>query len=217
MVIRLILAWQVMTVGNIESESFFDVESPHAIACPFPHAFLRYGQQLDEAHVGLMRETPATVAPESLRSEVTEQGYVLLRGLLDPAKVLAARRRVLEQLAEAGQLDPQAPLMEGKFKPGADIYYFRPELAQRNNAELQDLLYAPDGEMMQFFTRLLGGQVLHYDFTWLRCITNGPATPSHCDIVYMGRGTQNLFTAWVPLGRADFETGGLCLLEGSHK
>ena len=32
----------------------------------------------------------------------------------------------------------------------------------------------------------------------------------------MGRGTRRLFTAWVPLGNADFETGGLCVLEGSH-
>lgn len=183
---------------------------------PVPTLF-SCGHQLDEAHAGLMRETAATLEPEALRNRVEEDGYVLLRGLLDPVKVLAARRRVLEQLDEAGQLDPGAPLMEGKFRPGADIYYFRPELAQKNNAELQELLYAPGGELMQFFARFLGGPVLHYDFTWLRCITKGPGTQSHCDIVYMGRGTQRLYTAWVPLGRADFETGGLCVLEGSHK
>lgn len=183
---------------------------------PFPTLF-SCGHRLDEAHLGLMSETSAALSPESLRGQIEEHGYLLLRGLLDPVKVLAARSRVLEQLDAAGQLDPGAPLMEGKFRPGADIYYFRPELAQKNNAELQELLYAPDGELMQFFARFLGGEVLHYDFTWLRCITKGPGTQSHCDIVYMGRGTRRLYTAWVPLGRADFETGGLYVLEGSHK
>jgi hypothetical protein len=173
--------------------------------------------QLDEAHVGRMRETPATLAPEAMRKQIEDDGYLLLRGLLDPLKVLASRRKVLEQLDAAGHLDLSAPLMEGKFRPGADINCFRPELAQNDNTELQELLYAPDGELMQFFHRFLGGQVLHYDFTWLRCLANGPGTASHCDIVYMGRGTPRLFTAWVPLGTADFQTGGLCVLEGSHR
>jgi ectoine hydroxylase-related dioxygenase (phytanoyl-CoA dioxygenase family) len=70
---------------------------------------------------------------------------------------------------------------------------------------------------MRFFSSFLGGEVRHFDFTWLRCISPGPATPSHCDIVYMGRGTRTLYTAWVPLGDLDFEMGGLMVLEGSHK
>lgn len=182
---------------------------------PFPTLF-SCGHPLDDAHVGLMRETVATLGPASLHQRMEEDGYLLLRGLLDPHKVLAARRRILEQLNAAGQLDPAAPLMEGKFKPGTKLY-FQPELAQKNNPELQELLYAPDGELMQFFARFLGGQVRHFDFTWLRCITKGPGTPSHCDIVYMGRGTHRLYTAWAPLGKADFETGGLCVLENSHR
>jgi len=35
--------------------------------------------------------------------------------------------------------------------------------------------------------------------------------------VYMGRGTHNLYTAWVPLGETDFNLGGLMILEGSHR
>lgn len=182
---------------------------------PLPTLF-SCGHQLEDAHVGFMRETDARLAPEALREEMEESGYLLLRGILNPGKVLAARRRVLEQLHAAGQLYPGAPLMEGKFKPGTKLY-FQPELAQKNNPELQELLYAPEGELMRFFTRFLGGEVRHFDFTWLRCITKGPGTKSHCDIVYMGRGTHRLYTAWVPLGRADFETGGLCVLENSHK
>jgi ectoine hydroxylase-related dioxygenase (phytanoyl-CoA dioxygenase family) len=69
---------------------------------------------------------------------------------------------------------------------------------------------------MRWFLKFLGGEVRHYDFTWLRAITPGPGTPSHCDIVYMGRGTRRVYTAWVPLGRATLTTGGLTVLENSH-
>jgi ectoine hydroxylase-related dioxygenase (phytanoyl-CoA dioxygenase family) len=175
------------------------------------------GHPLDESHVALMRETSHTLAADALHERMDEDGHLLLRGLLDVEKVMAARRRVLEQLDAAGQLDADAPLMDGKFRAGAEMYFFRPELAQKNNVELQELLYSPAGQLMQFFKRFLGGEVRHYDFTWLRCIPKGPGTASHCDIVYMGRGTRKLYTAWVPLGKANFETGGLCVLEGSHK
>ena len=79
------------------------------------------------------------------------------------------------------------------------------------------MLYDEDRDLMQFFRHFLGGAVRHFDFTWLRCIAPGLGTPTHCDIVFMGRGTSRLYTAWVPLGRVDFEAGGLMVLEGSHK
>lgn len=173
------------------------------------------GIHLDDNYVGLMQEADPTAPVAALQPQMEADGYLLLRGLLSPDKVLAARRRVMQQLSDAGQLDPNKPMMDGVPRPGTKLY-FQPELAQKNNPELQELLYAEDGELMSFFHRFLAGPVRHFDFTWLRCITPGPGTPSHCDIVYMGRGTRRLYTAWVPLGTADLETGGLMVLEGSH-
>jgi hypothetical protein len=107
--------------------------------------------------------------------------------------------------------------MQGVPRPGAQMT-FRPELAQKNNPPLQHLLYNPEGSLMRFFATFLKGAILHFDFTWLRCISPGNnGTPSHCDIVYMGRGTHSLYTAWVPLGETDFNLGGLMILEGSHR
>ncbi|MEJ7654541.1 MAG: hypothetical protein WKH64_15040 [Chloroflexia bacterium] len=70
--------------------------------------------------------------------------------------------------------------------------------------------------MMSFFERFLGGPVRHYDFTWMRAVAPGFGTPPHGDVVFMGRGTHDLYTAWTPLGDVDFETGGLMVLEGSN-
>ncbi|HEX5284158.1 MAG TPA: phytanoyl-CoA dioxygenase family protein [Bryocella sp.] len=173
------------------------------------------GILLDDERLGLMRESQGTASIATLQQQMQNDGYLLLRGLLDPGKVLAARRRVMQQLSDARQLDPEKPMMDGIPRPGTKLY-FQPELAQKNNPELQELLYADDGELMSFFREFLGGPIRHFDFTWLRCISPGPGTPSHCDIVYMGRGTRRLYTTWVPLGKADFETGGLMVLEGSH-
>lgn len=178
------------------------------------------GHTLDEGEdkLGLLTSTHDALANMNLARERMEQdNYLLLRGLLDKDEVLAARRHILEQLAAEEQLDPSAPLMQGVPRPGAQMT-FRPELAQKNNPPLQHLLYNPEGSLMRFFAAFLQGEILHFDFTWLRCISPGNnGTPSHCDIVYMGRGTQNLFTAWVPLGETDFNLGGLMILEGSHR
>jgi len=37
------------------------------------------------------------------------------------------------------------------------------------------------------------------------------------DIVFMGRGTTNLYTTWTPLGDIPLEMGGLMILERSHQ
>jgi hypothetical protein len=172
----------------------------------------------EDDKLGLMTSTHDAFASMKLvRERMKQDGYLVLRSHLDKEEVLAARRHVLEQLAAEGQLDPHASLMDGVPKPGTQLW-FRPELAQKDNAPLQHLLYNPQGSLMRFFSAFLGGDILHFDFTWLRCISPGmTATPSHCDIVYMGRGTRNLYTAWIPLGETDFNMGGLMVLEGSHK
>jgi ectoine hydroxylase-related dioxygenase (phytanoyl-CoA dioxygenase family) len=59
--------------------------------------------------------------------------------------------------------------------------------------------------------------VRHFDFTWLRAVAPGSGTTPHCDIVYMGRGTKQLFTAWVPFGDITLDIGGLMVLESSHR
>ena len=91
---------------------------------------------------------------------------------------------------------------------------FKPDLAD-DNEPLHRLLYG--GRMMEFYERFLGGPVRHYDFTWMRAVAPGYGTQPHGDIVYMGRGTHDLYTAWTPLGDIDYQLGGLMILEGSHR
>ena len=145
-----------------------------------------------------------------------EDGYLFLPGQLDREEVLVARREVMERLAASGVLDERHPPMDGVFKAGGELTGFLPRLAQDNPA-LDRVLYA--GPMMAFYEFFLGAPVRHFDYTWFRAKTPGPASPTfpHYDIVYMGRGTPRLYTSWTPLGDVPCEMGGLMLLENSHR
>lgn len=149
----------------------------------------------------------------ALRQRMSDDGYLYLPGALNRDEVLAARLDLCQQLEAGGNLEPGQPIMELVAKQGLQLH-FRPDLAA-GCKPLKKVVY--DGLMMEFFTRFLGGPVRHYDFTWLRAIAPGLGTPPHYDVVYMGRGTKNLYTAWTPLGDVDFELGGLMVLENSHR
>jgi len=160
----------------------------------------------------LQRCDPAITTTESLRQRMSEEGYLYLPGLLDREEVLNARRYITEKLQAAGQLDPNYPVFDAAAIPGSTLK-FKPEFTVGNQA-LAKVLYS--GSMIEFFTRFLGGPILHFNYTWLRTISPGVGTAPHCDIVYMGRGTKALYTTWVPLGDISYDIGGLMILEKSH-
>ncbi|MEZ4658834.1 MAG: phytanoyl-CoA dioxygenase family protein [Caldilineaceae bacterium] len=157
--------------------------------------------------------TPLLNDSTALRRHMTEEGYLYLRGVLNRDDLLAARRSMLEKLAAEGHVDLSHPLMEGKAAPETRIA-FKPELAVKNPL-IHKVVY--DGPLMAIFAQLLGGAVRHFDFTWIRAVAPGIATPPHMDIVYMGRGTKQLYTAWTPYGDVPRTMGGLMVLEQSHQ
>jgi hypothetical protein len=173
------------------------------------------GVGLDTApdKLGFMRDSSDIRGDrEALKARMGTDGYVFLPGLLDRGEVLEARREMTGRLAGQGILDPEADPMDGIMARDRRVT-FMPELA-KGNAPLAKVVY--DGAMMEFFNLFLGGAVRHYDFTWIRAVSPGHATPPHCDIVYMGRGTPDLYTAWTPFGDNDLTLGGLMVLEGSN-
>ncbi|MGH3146893.1 MAG: phytanoyl-CoA dioxygenase family protein, partial [Rubrobacter sp.] len=149
----------------------------------------------------------------ALKRRMSENGYLYLPDYLDRELVLAARESVTDRLAAEGLTDPDYPPDEAVAPRGSRLK-FQPDLAHDNEA-LHGLLYG--GRMMEFYERFLGGPVRHYDFTWMRVVAPGYGTHPHGDVVFMGRGTHDLYTAWTPLGDVDYELGGLMVLEGSNR
>jgi ectoine hydroxylase-related dioxygenase (phytanoyl-CoA dioxygenase family) len=175
------------------------------------------GRQLEtsEDTFGELRESSYLLGDgEALRGRMEEDGYLFLRGFLHRPDVMAARRSIVDRMAEKkGFLKPGSGPMDAL--PGDSFSCFIPEMARKNPA-LDHLLYS--GPIMEFYREFFGEAVRHFDFTWLRAMPKGNGTSPHCDMVYMGRGTrQKLLTAWVPLGDAPLHVGGLMILEGSHQ
>ena len=168
----------------------------------------------------LRRSDDALEDRDELWRRMEADGYLYLPGLLNRDEALAARQEVMDRLWKAGVLDKRYPAIEGVAASEADYDSratgsFMPLLG-RNNPPLHKVIY--DGPMMAFYDFFLGGLARHFDYTWFRVKRPGKTqvTTPHCDIVYMGRGTHQLFTSWVPYGDVPFEMGGLMLLEDSH-
>jgi hypothetical protein len=168
----------------------------------------QYLGTLNEAN-SLMGNLPA------LHQQMADDGYLLIRKLHDPAKVKATRRVVLENLAANGQLDPSAALDRGVIGAQARGSFLGGSKAITHTPEFLSLVESP--ELMQFFSDFLGAPSLTFNYKWLRAVGHGDFTGAHYDIVYMGRGTHNLYTLWTPLGDVPFEKGPLAVLQGSHR
>jgi hypothetical protein len=175
--------------------------------------------------------------PSALQERLEEDGYLYLREFFDPELILAGRRSIFQRLDREGQLHPDHDLMEGFVHPdmldsfkldtaptfkGTDgkkqnpdkAAAFRPELAA-SSPEIQRVVFGP--EICGFYADLFGEPVRHFDYIWCRLMGPGHGTPVHCDKVYMGRGSQQLLTCWIPYVDIPLEVGGLIVLEKSHK
>ena len=175
---------------------------------------------------GELRRSDSVLSDEDeLRQRMADDGYLYLPGLLDLKLVKAVRKDVFDRLARLGALHADYPAYEGISNPKPDrsvsvaLDYRTDGSAEslRDCLPLNELLYK--GRMISFFERFLGGDVLCFKHIWFRAkdSVTCKATPPHSDILYMGRATHNLFTAWVPYTDVSYDMGGLMILEKSHQ
>jgi hypothetical protein len=155
----------------------------------------------------------------ALRKRMTDDGYLLFRGLLDRDLVLAARRELVGKLDAVGLIDRSHPLMDAIYSgtnarlAEIDRKAFAKDL--RTGPALREVVQR--GRIIDYCRDFLGGQVRSLDYVWVRNVRVGSATGCHIDWVYMGRGTRNLYTAWTPMGDVPLSDGPLAILEGSHR
>lgn len=179
-----------------------------------------HGIELDTSpgKFGELRDSSGLVDDlAALRERIAEDGYLFLRGYLDREVVLAARQEILEKLAAIGAIDLSYPLLDAVAAPRSqrrevDQAAFAKDL--RTGAALRELCHR--GRIRAFFEQFLGGPVRPFDYIWVRTVRVGGATGCHYDQVYMGRGTPNLYTAWIPIGDVPLCDGALLVLEGSN-
>ncbi|MFX3635669.1 MAG: phytanoyl-CoA dioxygenase family protein [Candidatus Pristimantibacillus sp.] len=170
--------------------------------------------EMDGPHLTQLKDSNDILHDVSaLRERMEEDGYLLIRGFHDRDKVMDARKSILEKMDRMGKLDRDTQLEEGIMSDGSRSIFMG-----GTNEDLPYLLNVLNGDhVMQFFDNLLGEQSLTYHYKWLRAVGKGDFTGAHYDIVYMGRGTQNVYTVWSTLGDVGYEMGGLAICLGSHR
>ncbi|SDW46819.1 phytanoyl-CoA dioxygenase family protein [Paenibacillus sp. CF384] len=153
---------------------------------------------------------------DALRQRLEEDGYLLIRGFHDRADVMSARSGILQKLHDMNKLDAGFPIEEGVIAQGAKGAMFGGAVNEEDENMMPFYHLVNSEKVMSFFDRLLGGEAMTYDYKWPRAVGNGDFTGAHYDIVYMGRGTKQVYTMWTPLGDVPYEQGPLSICLGSQ-
>ena len=179
--------------------------------------FTADGRPVPAALIGELIDSSDLLSnPSALRASLQENGYLLLRGAIEPAVALAARREVLTQLAAVGEIDLPAETFSGSSRrpvgdPDAGKFLRAvcdgPELrAATGNSRLQNIISSVFGEPAR-----------SHDYIFLRVAIAGRGTATHCDSPFFTRTTERVLTCWLGLSELSFEHGGLYVVEGSHR
>ncbi|MCO5183629.1 MAG: phytanoyl-CoA dioxygenase family protein [Anaerolineae bacterium] len=154
----------------------------------------------------------------ALRERMTQDGYLFFRELVDPNVVLTARREILLKYATVGEIDAinhdvmEAIQSEHTFVDKVNLRAFTESV--RTGLAYENVVLSE--AVIGYLERLLGSEVRPYDFRWPRFVRPGEGCGFHADGPYMNRGTDKVFTTWIPLGRVRREEGALIVLENSH-
>ncbi|OQA45289.1 MAG: 1-deoxypentalenic acid 11-beta-hydroxylase [Chloroflexi bacterium ADurb.Bin325] len=176
--------------------------------------------------VGFEDATPLLERPEELRAQADRDGYLFFRGLLPAEDVLEVRRQLMGILVKHKMVRTDRDIMEGWVDQenvrdmeswgGTGVTreaYYDLQKLQIFHA----LPHHP--QMLRIYTTLFGRPVLPHPRNIARlmvpCPSNRP-TPVHQDFIHI-QGTQNVWTAWIPLGDIPRELGGLAVMPGSHR
>jgi hypothetical protein len=173
--------------------------------------------ELGGDHLVELRESTDLVGDENLlRERLSEDGYLFIRGFHDPEHVRKARKDVLEHMADEDMLHPDEPIEKGVIHPEYfDDGFMMSSGSWTEYPSLEKLVTGDD--TMKFFERFIGTEPLAYDFKWGRAKPTDDFTGFHCDKIFMGRGTDQVYTMWRPIGDCPLEMGPLLLCPGSEE
>jgi hypothetical protein len=167
------------------------------------------------AELGELRDANSLLGDgPALRRRMDEDGYLLLRGLIDREKVLRARQTILEYMDEHEGLEPGSRPLDGVMGQYGKSVGLMGKKAITHTDPVRVVL---EGEQLfGLFEQLFGEPARTFDYKWLRAVGNEQFTGCHYDVVYMGQGSSNLHTTWIALGDIPVHQGTLAVCEGSH-
>jgi hypothetical protein len=151
-----------------------------------------------------MRDSSTLLSdPAALRSRLRVDGYLLLRGLLDPDAVLRLRQSYMDNMPA----DTTGLPAYGVAGHPAHDFVRSEEFAK----------FVDQPALTEVATTLLDGPVQRLPRAILRHFHGGTRQSSraHTDFDYMDQGSDEVVTMWIPIGDCTPQGGGLVYLDGS--
>lgn len=146
---------------------------------------------------------------EKLRETLATQGYLYFPNFYDAHEMATVKAEIANMLAAKGFLNPdKSPLSLEPSKDFTKSYLFKTE----DVAQLPNYVKLVESKkIMSQMKLILNEDIFTYPYKWLRAVNKEAATGIHYDIVYMGRGTDQLLTCWTAIDDTPPEKGGLLM------
>ncbi len=161
-------------------------------------------------------------SPEQLRARAAQDGYLFFKGLVDAAQLMQLRSEVTGLMADAGWLAAATQPIDAIAAPDTAQIEGQAEYMRVYN-QLQRLenfhTFAHQPAILSMLEALFGETPLVHARNIARMVYPQAVehtTPAHQDYLYI-EGTENTWTAWIPLGDCPIEQGNLAILPGTHK
>ena len=159
--------------------------------------------------------------PDRLQDRAKRDGYLFFRNLIDPDTILQLRRDFLEICDRHGWIKEGTDVMDGirnggPYREGQEEYW--PILDAFQSLESFHA-FAHYPSILDVCDKLFGEPTLPHPRNIGRIMFPENiryTTPAHQDYIHI-QGTEETYTAWIPLGDCPQYFGGLAVLSGSHK
>ena len=166
---------------------------------------------------------PLLTDPQALRQRARQDGCLFFRGLLPQDDVLDVRRQVLDVCARHDWLAEGSDLIEGIVHADRAVIESRDPRWQAFYCDVLKLrafhALALNRAIIDALGVLFGEAVLPHSRNICRAMfpqTQTHSTPPHQDHFYIG-GSDETWTAWIPLGDCPAELGSLAVACGMHE
>jgi ectoine hydroxylase-related dioxygenase (phytanoyl-CoA dioxygenase family) len=159
--------------------------------------------------------------PEALRARFDEDGYVFLRGVVDPGMLLDVRRRITSVCAVHGWFAPGNDPMDAVTQIEPRVEGEEPYFEVYDEVQKLEAFHAVphDPSVRRCIVPLLGESAFPHPLGIARLMfpqNDEWATPPHQDYPN-NQGTPDLYACWMPIGACPVELGSLSILPRSHR
>jgi hypothetical protein len=179
-------------------------------------------EERDAALTPFLISDTSTEDAQTLRERMQREGYLFFRGLISVPEIRQTRAEILKWCAVEGWLQPGSEPMEGIAATGVAHTEPTPDYMAVYDKVLRGEAFntlAHDAGLLAVLRLLFEEEPLPHARNIARILfpqNTLHTTPAHQDYLHI-QGTEQTYTAWIPLGDCPRDLGSLIVMPGSHR